>query len=157
MTLSPVLRLRAKQAAFAVQLVAVAVCGLFAIGSPAMAEVPFQQYKEAVCSNALCKVDFAGPPTGKRLAITSESCEYTLPAAANIVNAEIDMVGAELREFLVPVLVSSVPVVGKTYAANQATLIYVPVGPFHLRAIVSTSGTSGETIACKISGTVEAP
>lgn len=142
-------------------LCATAFSGLLANAGPAAAEVPYQDYKSnSACPNALCQVNFAPPPAGKRLAITSESCSYTTASSAKIVEAELDLVDTGnnivLREFLVPTLVSTVPVIGSTYAANHLTLIYVPP-TYHLRARLSVSGGSGLAITCKITGTVETP
>jgi len=134
--------------------------GLLANAAPASAEVPYQDFKFNSCPNALCQVNFAPPPAGQRLVITNESCNYTTQTNAQIVNAEFDLVDTGnniiLREFVVPSLVSSVPVIGNTYAANNMTLIYVPP-TYHLRGRLSVSGGNGESISCKITGIVETP
>ena len=130
--------------------------------TPASASnLAFQQYKSAVCNFSLCQVDFAPPPAGKRIEITSESCEYvTHSSSSKIVESEFDMVDTGnnivLQEFLVPVLKSSLPVLGDRYAANQTTLIYVPP-TYHLRARLSVSQNTGETVSCKLAGTIVTP
>ena len=141
---------------------ATAVAGaLLAIPAPAAAEVPYQDFKDNSCAHALCEINFAPPPAGKRLAITSESCSYTTNGSSKIVNAEIDLVDSNnqlngLREFLVPTLLAAGTTLGNVYAANHTTLIYVPPN-FHLQGRVSVTVSNGETIACKITGTVETP
>jgi hypothetical protein len=134
---------------------------LLANAAPAGAEVPYQDYKAKSCSHALCTIDFAPPPAGKRLVITSASCRFVTSGSAKIIEAELDLVDTAghivLQDFMAPSLVSAGTVVGNVYQANHTTLIYVPPTIFHIRGRLSISQNNGEAITCKITGTVETP
>jgi len=144
----------------------VTLCGAFlaislAAAVAAAAEVPYQDFKSNVCAHALCTIDFAPPPAGKRLAITHVSCNFVTKGNAKIVESDLALADSSnanngLLEFIVPTLVSTGSVLGNIYAANHATLIYVPP-TFHLRGRLSVAVTNGETISCMITGTVQTP
>ncbi len=124
----------------------------------------YQQFKSNSCAHSLCTLDFTPAPSGKQLQITSESCEYrTTTQDSKIVDAQFDVANNSdnsligLRDFMVPVLKSSLPTLGNTYAAASTTFFIVPVGAFHIRARMSVSVNNGASISCRISGEIVTP
>lgn len=127
-----------------------------AAAAAAASSVPYQEVQRHSCTANVCIVDFNVVPSGKRLEVTSTSCEFSTSGTASLVTSGFRVLngakGFVVVDFMVPALLVTQGTVERVFSANQQTFFFVRAGLRPQGVVAASESASPTSISCKIAG-----